>query len=575
MIDTKNLTAPIAEDFRRLTFGLFLASCLCSITLRPAAAEPSDQVSIEKVMVPMRDGVKLAATIYRPNTESKFPTLLLLRYWQTGDDEARYFAPRGYACVLVDSRGRGASEGTWDPYVNEPQDGYDAQQWIGAQSWSTGKIGTFGQSYNAFTQLMSAPLGSPYLKCLFPIEGQQTCFGHLYNDGVMQLNVVFDFGLYTTGRTAILPHIPLDSPFWRRLPLLKVVDEFPAAAPHLRRWFEHARYDDYWKSYGIDGKYDKIKVPAYFVSGWYDNLIHENWKNFNGFRQHGGTPEARNGTKILVGAATHGGAGSQFELRERWYERWLLDVDNGIDSEPPIQIFIMGANKWRHEFEWPLARTKFTNYYLASGGKANSVKGDGTLTTSNATSSSPTDQFVYDPENSVPTLGGQISTNPEVWGPKDRSPNQTRDDVLVFSSEPLEQDLEVTGPVEVKLFASSSAVDTDFTATLTDVYPDGRAIHICEGIVGATFRESREEPTPIEPGKIYEYTISLWETSNVFKAGHRLRLEVTSSNFPRYARNQNTGLPLGTSAEIRQAEQTIYHDQDHPSRLVLPIIPGS
>ena len=558
-----------------LRYVLCPAVAIALLTGAASAKEAGYRIRVDRnVPVPMRDGVKLSATIYRPDAAGKFPALLLRRYWQIGEDEAQFFAPKGYACVLVDSRGRGGSQGKWELYVNEPQDGFDTQQWLGQQSWCNGRIGGFGQSYNAFTQLMPAPLASRYMKCLVPIEGQQTCFGHIYNDGVMQLNMVFTAGLYTSGRTAILPPLPIDSPHFRRLPLLAVVNEF-SDVQYVKDWFKHARFDDYWKSYGIAGKYDRIKTPAYFISGWYDNLIHENWRNFAGFRKHGGSRDAREGTKILVGPWTHGGAGYQYDLRLRWYDYWLKGTANGIDKEPPLKIYVMGADIWRSENEWPLARTRFTDYFLASSGKANSMRGDGALVAAPQAKDAAPDRFVYDPENPVYTLGGQISTNPEVGGPQNRRRNQERSDVLVYTSAPLASDLEVTGPVEVKLFAASSAVDTDFAATLTDVHPDGRAIHICEGIRGVTFRDSLEHPTPIEPGKIYEYSISLWETSNVFKKGHRLRLEISSSNFPRYARNQNTGLPLGTSAEVKKAHQTIYHDAAHPSRLILAVIPPS
>jgi len=240
-----------------------------------------------------------------------------------------------------------------------------------------------------------------------------------------------------------------------------------------------------------------------------------------------------------VGNWAHGGSSRYpglLDLQLRWYDYWLKGLQNGIDREPPIKLYVMGAEQWRDEHEWPLARTEFTEFYLHSGGRANSVRGDGTLAASPPPQDSPPDQFVYDPENPVYTLGGQISTHGDVRGPKDRRSVQERDDVLVYTTEPLPEDLEVTGPVDLTLYVSSSAVDTDFTATLTDVHPDGKAIHICEGIRGVTFRHSLEEPTPIEPGKVYKLTVSLWETSMVFKAGHRIRLEVSSSNFPRYAR---------------------------------------
>jgi len=546
------------------------------------AAEPASEAvySVKhevKVPVPMRDGVKLAAETYRPDAPGKFPALMLLRYFRGGHQTARgeFFAARGYAVALVDCRGRYDSEGTWTPYVNDPQDGYDAQQWLGSQPWSNGKIGTFGLSYNAFTSYMAAPLEGPHLKCIFARSGQQTNFGHLYNDGVMQLNVIFEFGLHTKQGSQTQRIFPVDDPHYRRLPLIDAVDQF-AGVQHVKDWFRHARYDDYWKAYGIKEKYARITAPAYFITGWYDNLLRENWRNFTGFRQHGGSEAARNGSKILVGNWAHGGSSRYpglLDLQLRWYDYWLKGIPNGIDRESPIKIYVMGRDEWRDENEWPLARTQFTRFHLHSQGHANSARGDGTLAAAPCPADSPPDRFVYDPENPVYTLGGQISTHGDVRGAKDRRSVQERDDVLVYTTEPLSDDLEVTGPVELELHFASSAVDTDFTATLTDVHPDGTAIHICEGIRGVTFRESLEEPSPIEPGKVYRLTINLWETSMVFKAGHRIRLEVSSSNFPRYARNQNTGLPLGTSARVEKARQTVYHDAGHPSCLILPVIP--
>jgi putative CocE/NonD family hydrolase len=537
-------------------------------------SEPRYKVTVERnVRIPMRDGVTLAAEVHRPVSAEQFPALMQLRYYQTGADQAQYFARRGYAAVLVDCRGRGGSDGAWDPYVHDPQDGHDAQQWIGRQPWCTGKIGTFGQSYNAFTQLMPAPLASPHLTCLFPVEGQQTNFGHLYNDGVLQLNVVFTFGLFATGKTQTGPHIPIGS-HYLQLPLMSAADKVDnPQAQRIKTWMQHARYDEYWKAYGIKDKYHLIRAPAYFATGWYDNLVHENWRNFLGFRQQGATPAVREGTKISVGAGVHGAAGASNEMHLRWYDYWLKGVENGIDREPPIRIYVMGTGRWRDEQEWPLARTQFTKYYLHSGGQANSARGDGRLTTTAPAGEEPPDRFVYDPRSPVPTLGGQMSTHVNLWGPQDRQSVQQRADVLVYTTEPLVDDIEVTGPIELVLHAASTAVDTDFTATLTDVHPDGRAIHIAEGILGVTFGESLEKPTPIEPGTVYPFRISLWETSMVFRKGHRLRLEVSSSNFPRYARNQNTGLPLGTSAELKTATQTIQHNPQHPSHLVLPVIP--
>ncbi len=564
---------------RNLPSVVFSAVVLLSIgnaSATDAAQEgskPRYQVKIERnVRIPMRDGVTLAADLYLPDTPGEFPALMTLVYYPTGDSQAAFFAKHGYVGVVVNSRGRNGSGGEWDPYVNEPRDGYDTQQWIGRQPWCNGKIGMYGQSYNAFTQTMSAPLASPYLKCILPREGQQTNFGHLYNDGVLQLNVVFTFGLYATGPTRTGPHIPI-GPHYLQLPLMSAADKADnPQAQRIKTWMKHSKYDDYWKSYGVKGKYGKVQVPAWFATGWYDNLVHDNWRNFEGFRKQGGSEACRKGTRISVSGGTHGSSAISNAMHLRWYDHWLKGIDTGIQNEPPIRIFVMGAEKWRYENEWPLARAQWTKFYLQSGGKANSVKGDGHLSTSAPSGSSPPDRFVYDPQNPVYTLGGQMSTHRDIWGAKDRQSRQQRQDVLVYTTEPLAKDTEVTGPVDVVLYAASTAVDTDFTATLTDVHPNGRAVHICEGIRRASFRESLENPTPIEPGKIYRYKISLWETSMVFKARHRIRLEISSSNFPRYARNLNTGLPLGTSAEIKKAEQTICHNAEYPSHLILPLI---
>ena len=553
-----------------------LAVGVFAFAATPGQAGPIYQIAVERnVRIPMRDGITLGADIYRPKAPGRFPALMLLRYYQTGDGDARFFARHGYVCVLVDSRGRGKSEGQWDPYVNEPRDGHDALEWIGRQPWCTGKIGMFGRSYNGFTQLMAASGGSRYLRCTVPVGCQQTNFGHLYNDGVPQLNVIFTFGLFATGKTKTGPHIPIGE-HYLQLPLMSAADKVDnPQAQRVKTWLTHSRYDEYWKSYGVKDKYDQIKAPAYLVTGWYDNLVHESWRNFTGLRRHGGSKEAREGTRILVGPWVHGGYGPLRELHLRWYDYWLKGIDTGIAEEPPIKIYVMGANRWRHEDEWPPARTRFTKFYLHSGGRANSVHGDGTLSRAPPAGDEPPDRFVYDPADPVPTLGGQISTHAHIWGAKDRQSVQGREDVLVYTTEPLAEDLEVTGPVVVKLCAASSAVDTDFTATLSDVHPDGRAIHVCEGIRRASFRESLEHPTLITPGKVYRYSIDLWETSMVFKKGHRIRLEIASSNFPRYARNLNTGRPLGTSAEMKTAHQTIFHDAQHLSHVILPVIPSA
>ena len=526
----------------------------------------------------MQDGVNLAAHVYRPDAPGKFPALMLLRYFRAPfqNEHAEYFAKRGYAVALVDSRGRYDSGGKWVPYVNEPRDGYDAQQWLGQQPWSNGEIGTMGISYNGFTQVMPAPLGSPYLKCLVPRENQQTNFGHLYNDGVMQLNVVFEFGLFTKQGSQTQKILPSEDPHYRRLPLLAAVDEFPQVE-HVKDWFSHAKYDHYWQSYGIKEKYGKIQVPAYFMTGWYDNLVHEGWRNFKGFTEEGATEAARQGTKILVGPWEHGGTNSYPELLDvelRWYDYWLKGIRNGIGTEPPIKIFVMGPDVWRFENEWPLARTQFTKYYIRSSGKANGDQGDGTLASSPA-QDEPPDRYAYDPEDPVPTLGGQISTHKEIRGRKDRSSVQSRKDILVYTSEPLEQDMEVTGPVDVQAFRGLQR-----RGHRLDGHAERPRIPTARRFTSARGSGERASGIP-------------WKLRCVDRTGQGLRVQhqplgdqlrfqgrdigsawkYRAATFPGLPAIRISASRWGRVTKIVVAKQTVYHNAQYPSHLVLPVIP--
>jgi len=552
---------------------------------------PLQDVKIQlDLKIPMRDGVRLYGALYRPAGGRRFPTLLIRSIYDTQHPRyvewARRFAQNGYAVLLQDCRGRYESEGVWHPYVDETDDGYDTQQWVGAQPWCDGNIGTFGISYPGFTQILPAPLRSPYVKALMPIANQEDNYGHMRYNGVLQLQNAMNF-IWLGNRTKQnVARELMDWPkVYRRLPLISALDDI-ADRPFYREVILHSSFDEFWKSYSMKGKYGEVEVPAYFVTGWYDNLLHEMFKCFTGGRSQARTPEARSQSKLLVGPWTHSQIGAPLPgdvnflpdsvvdipgLHLRWYDRRLKGIDNGIDREAPVRIFVMGDNVWRGESEWPLARTQYKKYYLHSKGRANSLFGDGQLSL-HEPGTEVADTFSYDPENPVPTLGGQTMFI-EDTGPKDRRPVERRDDVLVYSTAPLAEDQEITGPISLAVYASSSASDTDFTATLVDVYSEGQAIHLCEGIVRARFRESYEEPTSIDPGKIYKFEISLWETSNVFKAGHCIRLEISSSNFPRFDRNLNTGHPPGLDAEMAVAHQTIYHGARYPSHLLLPVIP--
>jgi hypothetical protein len=361
--------------------------------------------------------------------------------------------------------------------------------------------------------------------------------------------------------------------------------------PSVADFITNMEDDDYWVQLNSIAPFEKITVPVFQSCGWYDqyNLAAAVSDSFNGMREGGGSDLARKNQKLLLGPWIHGSAllsnvgaldlgiasaGASIDLTGmhiRWFDYWLKGIANGIMDEPPIRIFVMGDNVWRNEKEWPLARTKYTKYYFHSDGKANSRFGNGVLSPK-ISANEETDVYLYDPRNPVPYKWGGSGISP-TFVVQDQEEVEKRADVLVYTSEPLKNDLEVTGPIEAKLWASSSAVDTDFTTKLVDVYPNGKAYNLVEGIVRARHRQSVAKPKLIEPGKIYEYSIKLKPTSNVFKTGHRIRVQISSSNFPKWDRNLNTGHPIGQDAEIMVAMQTIYHDKQYPSHIVLPVIP--
>ena len=556
-----------------------------------------DGVSVRiDVQVAMRDGVMLSADIYLPDGNKPYPTLLCRTIYgkQSGEvctdlSYLREWAPRfldaGYAVVMQDCRGRYDSGGDYVGYVNEADDAADTLEWIAAEPWCDGNIGMFGQSYVAFTQLAAARSGNPALKCTVPVGNQEDNFGYfLMGTGVLQLQN-FVWGINSGNRSmncTSFEFLDIEA-IYRAMPLRYAVDDI--FVPPYWKFLDHPTFDDSWQSYGFKDKYPQMLAPAYFVTGWYDNLSREVFKTYQGLRARGGSAEARDLTRIIVGPWAHDidradrngdidvGPGADIDLLGHhidWYERRLKGVMNGIDDQPPIRIYVMGDNEWRSEDEWPLARTEWTPLYLHSEGGAGARDGNGTLSFC-PPEDEVADHFIYDPENPVPTLGG-CDVVLDNAGPKDRRSIHSRKDVLVFEGATLERDLEVTGPVSMTLYASSSALDTDFTATLCDVHPDGKAIIICEGIRRARYRDSLTDPTLMEPGKVYEFTIDMWQTSQVFKAGHRLLVEVSSSNFPRFDRNTNMGGALWRELDMQKASQAVYHDREHASHILLPII---
>lgn len=572
-------------------------------------SQPQYKVRMDNnVKIRTRDGVDLSTDLYFPDAPGKFPTVLMRTPYNNSGADAyktgRWYAERGYVYATQDVRGKYDSDGKFVLYANEANDGLDTMDWIAAQPWSNGKIGTLGGSYVGYTQIAPA-VHNP--KNLVAIAASVTT-GNIFNDWTYMdgpLLLSFGIGWADSDMNGHGMQYSMGTDWktvYRHLPLITMDQAASQNNPGYRALLMHPRANDpFWHGISIEKEMSNISVPFLTVSGWYDIFLRGALQDQLSISQHGPSELARRNKHIIIGPWTHMtglrnanpdmpstgpdrsvdfGPAAQVNLGEvylRWQDRWLKGIQNGIDEEPPYKIFVMGENYWRYEHEWPLARTKYTKYYLHSGGKANSVAGDGVLSAARP-SGAPTDQFTYDPQDPVPTLGGNLldclRCNTVKWGPVNQAAAEARNDVLVFSTPVLKEPVEVTGPLKVRLYASTSARDTDWTAKLVDVDPDGYARNIQEGVIRARYRGGTEAPASLlTPGKVYAYDIDLWATSNTFLPGHRIRVEISSSNFPWIDRNLNTGEDPMTSTRMETAHQTIYHSRKYPSYILLPIIP--
>ncbi|MBI3330094.1 MAG: CocE/NonD family hydrolase [Nitrospinae bacterium] len=580
-----------------------------------ALSQPRFRILVERdLAAKMRDGISLYADVHRPDAPGKFPVILMrVPYDKTAatpSNYVNYFAPRGYVVVVQDTRGRYVSEGEYYPLVHEAEDGYDTVEWAAGLPWADGNVGTAGQSYHGGTQYLLPHTRPPHLRCEVPISAS----ANFHASWVYHTGGAFEFGwqvpyaIFMARNTAerkglgqayldqlnryVLPEInfaqPLKDEWYQHLPIRDWADWLKETAPYFAEYLNHPDDGPYWDPLNLYKHHHEIAAPMYHIGSWYDIFQEGTLGNYAGVVRHG-RPEARGTQKLLMGpwghlrpyaAPTTGGTGDidfgpnaaiqSHEIELRWFDHWLKGTDTGVLREPPIKLFVMGDNAWRDEQEWPLARTRYTSYYLHSRGAANTLHGDGLLSTEAPAQDQP-DSYVYDPRDPVPTRGGNTLVIP--MGVYDQRSVEERRDVLCYTSAPLTQALEITGPITVTLYAASSAPDTDFTAKLVDVRPDGYAQNLADGIVRARYREARDRPSPITPGTIYLYTIDLWSTSFVFQPGHRIRVDIASANFPRFDRNHNTGRAFFADAELQAATQTIYHDAAHPSHIVLPVIP--
>ena len=568
------------------------------------------------VPVPMRDGAILYADIYRPDAPGPFATILQRTpYDKTAPLSNQMLDPikaakAGFALMIQDTRGRFTSEGEFNAFFDDINDGYDTVEWAAAQPWSTGKVGMCGASYVGATQWLAAMSSPPHLVTVVPnVTASNYHDGWTYQGGAFELgfNVSWTMAQLTLANFRNLSG-KKSLPSERRHDLIKAIDGMTDAFrsvpmkdfPHLQGglatyfydWLAHPDFDDYWKKLCIEDHHANITTPALNIGGWYDIFLGGTIRNYLGMQKSGATGEAKSGQRLVIGPWQHGSRGSSMagnhyfgiaadaqalgldDMHLRWYEYWLKGIDNGIMNEPPVKIFVMGDDVWRDEQEWPLARAQNTKYFLHSAGKANTKHGDGSLSTQHPDDEAA-DAFLYNPADPVPTAGGALCCNPYFArnGAFDQNEIESRADVLVYSTPPLEREVEVTGPVTVTLWAATSAVDTDFTAKLVDVCEDGCARNLTDGILRARYRNSMSNPTLVTPGEPTCYEIDLWATSNVFQAGHRIRLEISSSNFPRFDRNTNTGKIIAEDSALKPALQTVLHNSQYPSHVTLPIVP--
>jgi uncharacterized protein len=549
---------------------------------------PHDDLQMEfDIPVRMRDGVMLSTDVYRPKDKAEHPTILIRTpYNNNSDDSVRFgrtFASWGYSVVIQDVRGRNDSEGEFQPFTNEGPDGLDTVKWLRERQWFDGKFGMTGGSYLAQVQWDMALQQPPELKAMISMVSPSDMFINCwYRNGSLTWGDLLRWMTQTDARVG-QNLLAYDLPKLRKFTPLKDVDK--ALGRDIWFWnktLEHQTYDSFWKQRTIHDGYHTIDVPVLHITGWYDDCADGNMQHYLRMRTTGKTPSARKNQALVVGPWPHGinvtsryggidfgqeALIDMYDVQKRWMDYWLKGVDNGVMKEKPVTFFTMGENRWREELEWPLKRAKPTKVFLHSRGRANGLQGDGRLSLRApvAGEGGKPDEFEYDPSDPNPS---PINVNE----PDDRRSAERRDDALNYDSDRLASAVDVTGHISLTLFASTSARDTDFVGRLVDVYPNGYAHPVADGIITCKFRDSLEHPTLITPGEVYELTVDLWWTSNKFQKGHKIRVEVTSADFPRYAPNMNTGHRYGEDRRGTVAHQKIFHDSKRQSHILLPVI---
>ncbi|MCP4257707.1 MAG: CocE/NonD family hydrolase [Planctomycetes bacterium] len=564
-----------------------------------------DRIREERnVEVPMRDGVNLFTDIYRPDEKGRFPVILVRTPYKKEKFEsiAHSYTKRGYVVAVQDCRGCFASVGIWEPYINEPEDGYDTIEWLAGQPWSTGKVGMIGESYLGSAQWWAARERPPHLVTIIPNCSLPDPFYNIpYEYGVLAMLESMGWlnGLETDvelgGDIRPLPVIDLYKPVVGR-------DD-----PIWRKWLEHPVNDEYWEQANFLDHLEDVRIPVFHQSGWFDADGIGTKLNYLRMASHGHPYQ-----KLIMGPWGHTpyasrrvgdldfGPKAAIDLPQeymRWFDYWLKGIDNGIVNEPLVRIFAMGSNKWLEGNAYPLERTRFQKWYLSSGGAANTSTGDGLLLTEVPAADSPPDRYTYDPGDPTPApcffeLPGADEGNHEKITPLTQYVGKSlenlelrqayhdkiarsRRDILVYTSEPLTRPLTFAGPIEGVLYASSSGRDTDWFMRLMEVDKKGKIFELVEGKIRARYRRSTKKAVFLNPGEVYKYDIDMWQTGITVPVGHRLRVEVASASFPVFSRNLNTGGHNEKDTDYVPAEQTIYHNTKYPSHVLLPVIPDA
>lgn len=547
---------------------------------------------VRNIKVRMRDGVELATNVFLPDENGTWPVVLVRTAYNRNFVCPSDFLAKRIAMVVQDCRGRYASEGFFYPFVNEEKDGYDTLEWIAGQPWCNGKIGMYGASYLAATQFYAVISGNNRLSAICPQFMTGDCWKQAYYcNGAFSLGLTWSWLCFeTNNRTSEAQTMPmLDvGNLLKSLPIIELDEKSGAGiVKSYRDFVSNNFYGSFWKKFSLSTKhFEKFQIPVLLIGGWYDYYPAEMFRIFQQLRKHSKTAEIAKSHKIIIGPWTHGINASSIlgeidfgreSLKEndatvRWLDCILHSKDPSEFQKAPIKIFIMGKNIWQDEYEWPPERIKYEKWYIHHNGLLNKKP----------PSDEKIDKFDYDPGNPVSVIGGNHSIgsyNPGLYeiakpGPYDQKVLESRKDVLVYTSEVLKEGIEIIGPITFILFASSSAVDTDFVVKIADVYPDGRSINISEGIVRGRFRNDIwRTPVLMEPGKVYEFRIEMMPTAYFFKKNHRIRIYVTSSNFPLWDRNLNTGKNPATDTSFNIAHQSIFHDSTMQSHIILPVSP--